>query len=342
MKFLPPLIVHEVDLAAALGQSKIRVVDAEHQAVLGPRREHAVRFEAAFGDQIVDKNADVRLVPAELERAEAERAPGRVDAGDDSLSRGFFVTGRSVDLPGQIQAGDALGLQRSRQLRRLDEVVFDGVSRPQHHGIFKAWKRVHEIRLHISRQAHRKPVHINLARADSFRLQENLMALLVGETNDLVFERRAIPRTDAPNLAVEQRRARDVRANEIANAIVGMKEMAIDLRAIDGRREKRERNRRIVAALDGKDAAGDLTLEIDAVAIEARRRACFQPAPFEAACLQRFRQLPRRRLARAAGGVLLGPDVNQAVEKRAGRDDERAALIRVSVLHRQTDDAAGG
>src|SRR5213592_4155977 len=40
------------------------------------------------------------------------------------------------------------------------------------------------------------------------------------------------------------------------------------------------------------------------------------------------------------GGVLLRPDVYQAVEKRAGRDDERAAAVCVPVFHSQTDHAA--
>ena len=40
------------------------------------------------------------------------------------------------------------------------------------------------------------------------------------------------------------------------------------------------------------------------------------------------------------GWMLLGPDVNQAVEKRPGRDDERSARVRVAVLEREPDDAA--
>ena len=38
--------------------------------------------------------------------------------------------------------------------------------------------------------------------------------------------------------------------------------------------------------------------------------------------------------------MLLGADVHQAVEKRAGRDDQRVARVRVAVLERQADDAA--
>ena len=68
-----------------------------------------------------------------------------------------------------------------------------------------------------------------------------------------------------------------------------------------------------------------MPIEIDAVAIEPRRRAGLQAAPLEAERLQRLGQLARGRLAGAARRLLLRPDVNQAVQKRAGRDDQRAA-----------------
>ena len=50
-----------------------------------------------------------------------------------------------------------------------------------------------------------------------------------------------------------------------------------------------------------------------------------QPAPAEPEGLQRLRQAVRRRLAGAPGRPLLAPDVDQAVEERAGRDDQRPA-----------------
>ena len=41
-----------------------------------------------------------------------------------------------------------------------------------------------------------------------------------------------------------------------------------------------------------------------------------------------------------AGGPLLWADVNQAVEERAGRYDERAAFERVPVFHRNPDNVS--
>src|SRR5439155_10150024 len=98
------------------------------------------------------------------------------------------------------QSGDALAFEPSRQLRRLNEVVLDGVAWTQQHRILEPWQRVHEIALHVARQRHRKPVDVNLARLDTLRLQKDLMALLLGEPHNLVLERRAIARADAANL----------------------------------------------------------------------------------------------------------------------------------------------
>src|SRR5437667_6270568 len=94
-----------------------------------PRREHPVRLEAALRDQIVDENADVRFVTAQLECRTTHGASSRVDPRDDALSGGFFVAGRAVDLSGEKEPAHALGLERARQLRRLNEVVLDRIAR---------------------------------------------------------------------------------------------------------------------------------------------------------------------------------------------------------------------
>ena len=71
---VPSLIVDEAGVAAARRQAQIRVVDPEQQPMLRARREHAIRLEASLRDQVVDENADVRLVAPQLERRLARRA----------------------------------------------------------------------------------------------------------------------------------------------------------------------------------------------------------------------------------------------------------------------------
>src|SRR5581483_7344068 len=158
----------------------------------------------------------------------------------------------------------------------------DGVAGTQQHSVLESGQRMHQIRLHVARQRHRKAIHVNLARVDPFRLEEDLMAFLVGEANDLVLERRAIARTDPADLTVEQRRSIDIRANEIAHAIVGVNEIAVDLRTIDRVGEKRERHRRPVALLHSESTFAHVTIEINRGAIEPWGSAGLESPPLEA------------------------------------------------------------
>ena len=123
---------------------------------------------------------------------------------------------------------------------------------------------MNELLLNLARQTHREPVDVDFPRLDPFGFKKNLMPLLVGEADDLVLERRTVPRTDAANLTVEQGRAREIRAHELVHAIGRVQKMTVDLRAVDSPGQKRKGNRRIVAQFAQERAALDLALEIDA------------------------------------------------------------------------------
>ena len=55
----------------------------------------------------------------------------RVQPRQQPLRRRLLIAGRAVDLAGQEQPADPLGLQRRPQFARIDMVVFDGVAGPQ-------------------------------------------------------------------------------------------------------------------------------------------------------------------------------------------------------------------
>src|SRR5262249_15621199 len=131
---IPTFIVDETCLAPSRCEPEIRVVDPQKQTMLGSRCEHPVGLEAALRDQVVDENADVRLIARELPRRETPATARRVDAGDDPLSSRLFIAGRAVYLTGEEKTRDALCFKGSRQLRGLDEVVFHGISRADHDG----------------------------------------------------------------------------------------------------------------------------------------------------------------------------------------------------------------
>ena len=96
---VPALVIHETDLTTTGRQPQIRIVDAEQQPVLRPRREHAVGFEAALRDQVVNEDPDVRLVSPQFQWAASKRVVGGIHPGDQALRRGLLVPGCAVDLP---------------------------------------------------------------------------------------------------------------------------------------------------------------------------------------------------------------------------------------------------
>ena len=94
------------------------------------------------------------LVATELEWRPSNHPQSGVGTRDKSLCRRFLVPGRPIDLPREEQPADALGLEPTIQIRRLDEVVFDGVARTQHHRLFEPRKRSHDFLLDLRRKTH--------------------------------------------------------------------------------------------------------------------------------------------------------------------------------------------
>src|SRR4030095_11001355 len=149
------------------------------------------------------------------------------------------------------------------------------------------------------------------------------MPLPIGKTHDLVLERRALALPDPLNLAVEQGTSFDVASDDFPNALVGVNQPAANLIPKRLRRVERKGNRHSVAWLLDEHSGANLCVEIDAFPIEARRRACLQTPHFETERTNRRSQVPRRWLAVSACRPLFRADMNEAIQKCAGRDHER-------------------
>ena len=123
-------------------------------------------------------------------------------------------------------------------------------------------------------------------------------------------------------------------AHEIAHPIVRVKQIAVDLRRDRCARSEtrtgpadRRRARRRTRPRDTWRSKSMLSRSSRG-GVPVFSRPHSKPER-----LQRFRELARRRLAGPSGRTLLRADVNQAVQERSGRDDERAAAVRVALLH---------
>ena len=124
------MVVHQPGVATARRQTQVRVIDSQQKAMLRAGSEHPVRLEAALRNQIVDEHPDVRFIPPQLQTS-AIAVPGGVSgvcARYKTLSGGLFISRGPVDLPGEEEPADALGLEPPRELGRLNEVVLDRVT----------------------------------------------------------------------------------------------------------------------------------------------------------------------------------------------------------------------
>src|SRR5207253_2354787 len=104
----------------------------------------------------------------------------------------------------------------------------------------------------------------------------------------LVFKRGAVARSDSLNLPVVKRALADMCPDKVADAIVGMHQPAAHLVVQRLGRVKRKWDGLGVTRLLGEHAFPYAGSEIDAVPLQARRRAGLQSPHLEAASANRI------------------------------------------------------
>gem|GEM_PF-4376961 len=124
----PAHLIHQPERMARLGQAQIGVVFAQNQAVLCPAGEHAIGLMSALGDQVVNHDTEVSLIPTWPPGFEVARRARGVEPGKQPLCPCFLVSGGAVDLTGKIQALQAVDMQVGTEPARVEEVVLDGVA----------------------------------------------------------------------------------------------------------------------------------------------------------------------------------------------------------------------
>ena len=162
------------------------------------------------------------------------------------------------------------------------------------------------------------------------------MRELVGELDDLVFDRRAVAGADRLNLPAVHGRAVHVFADDAVRLGSGERDVARHLRVMMGHLlgAKTERRRVRIAGLSFE------LRPVNCPAVEPRRSSRLQPASAQAQLLQRFAQQNRRRFSGTSGGVLLFAAVNQAIEECSGGDDHGVGGNAAPVAEKNAADGA--
>ena len=216
------------------------------------------------------------------------------------------------------QAGDAAGLERRAELARIDEVVLDRVARAQDGAALEPGNPADEARLHVFRQRGRDAVGIDRVVVEPLGFEKDLVARTLGEAHHLVLDRGAVARPgtlDAPGI---DRRAVEIGADRVVDALVRPGDVAVDLRRGDPFGEGREGHRRVVSGLAFE------TFPVDGAPVEPGRRAGFEPAEREPGPLQGLGEADRRRIAHPPGRAAVLADMDRPAQERARRQHHGA------------------
>ena len=147
-----------------------------------------------------------------------------------------------------------------------------------------------------------------------------MVAVLVGEAVDLVFDARAVARADALDHAGEHRRAVEVGADDVVGAAVGAGDPARQLaRVLAGL------PRKLNTGTGSSPGCSSIT-EKSIVRASRRGGVPVFRRPGAASSFRRWPRLIAGGSPGAAGGVVLHPDVDQAVEEGAGGEHHRGRL----------------
>ena len=303
----------------------VGVVVPECQPMLRAAGEHPVGLIHAASHEVVDQNADVGILAFEHERLAAGGRERRVGPRHEPLGRSLLIARRAVDLAREKEAPGPLALERGQELIRRAVVIFDGVAIPHDHGPLEAGHHPHHRVLNIAGQARGDPVDVDLPRVPPFGLEKELVTLLVGEANDLVFDARAVPRPPRLDLAGEHRRAMEIGPDEVVDLGRGSRDPADHLLTVDRVGQERERLR-----------LGITRLLVELRKVDARRRQPTGRARLEAvdhdAEPMEGRRDPRRGAlpCPAAGRLRLAGMHHRLKERAGGEHDRRCAILGVA------------
>ena len=325
---------YQPDPVADGAQALVGVVLPVQQAVLRTGGHDAVRFVRALGHEVVHERADVPVRAAEDHGLPSQQLQRRVHARNKALHGRLLIAGRAVELPRAVEAGHFFGLERRQQLRRVHAVILDRVGAAGHLRVLEPRQRVQHLDLHILRQGGGEALNVELFRVQTHRLDEQLVARLVGEGHDLRLDGRAVARADALDHAGVDRAAVEVRADDGVRALVGIGQVAHGLVLDRVRGGKRERLDLRVARLQLH--AG----KVHRARVHARRRAGLEPAHAQPQRLAALGQRPGGRQAVRAGIAQYIAHDRAPVQIRARRQHGGAAAVHGAVRRHDGADAA--
>ena len=200
------------------------------QSKLCPAGKHAVGLGNALGNQVIHQYAQVRLItagqpcPAQIIARSSHGAALKcgIDASEQTLCRSLFIACGAVNLPRKKQAANLSCFKTALQGAWVKVVILNGITGPKDVGIFQPLHRPDQGILNVKWQTGGNAIWIKLVGGQTLGLQEDLVAVFVGKSIDLVFYARAITRPNAFNFPHEHGASVKARSNDLVGSFVGV------------------------------------------------------------------------------------------------------------------------
>ena len=126
-----------------------------------------------------------------------------VDAGDESLSGGFLIPCRAVDLAGKEEVFHQFGLEGVIELSRVQEIILDGIAGAIDFGVFEAFYLSQGLILDVIRQRRPEAVEVIFLRSPTLGFHKELVAILSRKAFNLILDAWTIPGTNPLDSSVE-------------------------------------------------------------------------------------------------------------------------------------------
>ena len=166
------LFIDQADGIASWCESHVGIILTKQDTILSSAGEHTVGFIDTLGHKIVDKHADIRFITTQDKRLLAFHLKRCIGARNKSLSCRLLVARRAIDLTCEIETRDELRLERVAQLRRVEIVVFDGITRTISHGVAKSRNLAERLHLDVDGQRATESVEVIFLRAVALWFEE--------------------------------------------------------------------------------------------------------------------------------------------------------------------------
>ena len=179
-------------------------------------------------------------------------------------------------------------------------------------------------------------------RGQTFRLQEDLVAVFVRKAVDLVFHAGAVAWAYALNLAGEHGAAVKAAADDFVRALVGVRDPAGHLLRVHGRIAAIAENRHLAFVGCTRHAIAGLNralAEVNGTPIDARWCPRLQAPLRQLQLFQACRQAHGRRIARAATSMVVQAHMDLAIQEGAGGQHHGLAAELDAHLRDGTDHA---